>query len=711
MKEKNMRRSCLVLLLLIASSARSQDAPKPEEPSQAPPQFPAQIEQVTVDVVVVDKKGAPVTDLKAADFTVTEDGVPQSISSFEAVRLPATPSETPAERPRVSTNVEVPGHEGRAFVIVFDDVHLTRADGIRAKVAIAEFLKTGVREGDRVTLLSTAGDAWWTARMEAGREELMTILKHLEGRNFPDIAPDRMSEYEAMRIQVYNDQEVANRVMRRFEQMGVTQFQQTSSQSKNNDMRDPEIWARASEVYFQSVARNRATLNLIERALAPLASTKGRKAVILVSDGFIYDSNLEGFKKVVQASRRANAAIYYMECSGLQALPIGMSAEFGGVMDASDVGGGLLDGALASDGSNSLASDSGGFTVRNTNDLTRGIERIALESQTYYLLGYSPTNGKRDGKFRKIDVKVARKGIDIRARKGYYAPSDEKEAPRKPGGVDPDLQRALDSPYDLPQIPLRMTAYVQDESMLGKATTFVVAEVDIKDFTFVEREGRLTDAIEFLMVTAHRESGEYFRYDQSVDMKLLPATRDKLRETWFGISREFELAAGGYQAKIVVREKNTGRIGTVIHDFEVPDLTQFRVSSVTLSDTLQPNPEGAKAVPHATLLARRSFKAGSELFAQFAVFGAAKGKDNGMPKVTAGSIIRSADGTVHSRLAPSLITPTSLGKLTRLLGSRLDDYPPGPYEFVLDVHDEVADKVIEIREPFTVEGPGPTASR
>ena len=522
-----MRRSCLVLLLLFASSVHSQDAKKPEEASQAPPQFPAQIEQVTVDVVVVDKKGAPVTDLKAADFTVTEDGAPQAISSFEAVQAPATPSATLPERPRVSSNVAVPGHEGRVFVIVFDDVHLTRSDGTRAKVAISEFLKTGVREGDRVTLLSTAGDAWWTARMEAGREELMTILKHLEGRNFPDIAPDRMSEYEAMRIQVYNDQEVANRVMRRFEQMGVTQYQQTS-QSMNND-HDPETWARASEVYFQSVAKNRATLSLIERALAPLANTKGRKAVLLVSDGFIYDPNLEGFKKVVQASRRANAAIYYMECSGLSAFPLGMSAEFGGVMDASDVAGGLLDGALASDGSNNLASDSGGFTVRNTNDLSRGIQRIAVESQTYYLLGYSPTNGKRDGKFRKIDVKVARKGIDIRARKGYYAPSDEKEPPRKPGGPDPDIQKALDSPYDLPQIPLRMTAYVQDESMLGKATTFVVAEVDIKDFTFAEKEGRLTDAIEFLMVTAHRETGEYFRYDQTVDLKLLPATRDRLR--------------------------------------------------------------------------------------------------------------------------------------------------------------------------------------
>jgi hypothetical protein len=111
------------------------------------------------------------------------------------------------------------------------------------------------------------------------------------------------------------------------------------------------------------------------------------------------------------------------------------------------------------------------------------------------------------------------------------------------------------------------------------------------------------------------------------------------------------------------------------------------------------------------LIARRSFSPGTELFAQFQVFGAAKAKDNGMPQVTAGSMIRGADGAVRSQLAPSLIKPTSLGKLTRLLGSRLDDYPPGEYEFILNVKDEVANKTIEVREPFTVEGPGPTASR
>ena len=706
-------RACLFAFLpLLSWDAHSQDTPKPQETQEAP-KFPALVEQVTVDCVVSDKKGNPLPGLTARDFTVTEDGVPQSIASFEAIQLPAAPSETSAARPRVSTNYDLTERAGRTFVIVFDDVHMTRFSGRQAKVAVGEFLKNGVREGDRVTLVSTGGAAWWTSRMEAGRGELIALVKRLEGRSFPDSSSERMSDYEAMRIEVYNDVQAAAAVQRRFESTGVSLGRTQDSFGGGGSRGDPIVSARANEVYFQSVSRNRLTLAVLDRALASLTPVKGRKAVILLSDGFIYDPNLEEFKSVVQTSRKANAAVYFVESSGLGGLPGTLSAEWGPPIDAQDIGGALLDNTLASEGAESIAADSGGFSVKNTNDLGSGIQRIARESQTYYLLGYSPTNTKADGRFRKIEVRVARKGIEVRARKGYYAPLEDKAPPKSPTNVDPDIQQALDSPYEMGQVPLRMTAYISDETFLGKASTVVLTEVDIKDFGFHEEGARFIDAIEFLLVTAHRETGEYFRYDQTVGMKLLPATRDRLRETWFQIARDFELAPGGYQAKIVVREKNTGRIGTVSHDFEVPGLSQLRTSSINLSDTLVPNPDGEAGPPNPAILARRTFRSGSQLYGQFAVFGAAKDKATGMPKVATGHLIRTADGEVRSEMAPLLIRPTSLGKLSRIIGHTLTGYPPGSYEFILTVKDEVAGKAIEVHEPFTVVDalPSPSASR
>src|SRR4029450_2028338 len=98
-------------------------------------------------------------------------------------------------------------------------------------------------------------------------------------------------------------------------------------------------------------------------------------------------------------------------------------------------------------------------------------------------------------------------------------------------------------------------------------------------------------------------------------MKLLPATREKL--VWYPITRDFELAPGGYQAKIVVRDKNSGRIGTLVHEFEVPPLGPFRVSTPVLSDTLAPAPAGEKNNPQPTMLARREFPSSDILRAQF----------------------------------------------------------------------------------------------
>jgi VWFA-related protein len=723
------KRSLLLILSIVSmavglSSARAQERqPTPPSPLPSPspaaedrPSFPAQVEQVNVDVVVTDKKKTSIAGLTKDDFTILEDGAPQTIVSFEAVQLPPQPEASPAPRPPVSTNTAPELKTGRTFVIVFDDIHLTPQQAHRAKQAVAAFLSNGVREGDRVTLVATGGSAWWSTRMQAGRDELITMLKRLDGRHIPEIAQDRVSDYEAMRIHVYHDAQVEERVARRFETYGINQRQGGGSSASDNPAGaegDPYVRGRASEVYFQAVARNRITLEVIERVLNSLQEVRGRKSMILVSEGFIYDPNMDEFKKVLQASRRANMAIYFVDTRGLGGSPIYQTAEFGPPIDTRDIGAMFTEDLEASEGSESIASDSGGFTVKNTNDLSKGIQRIADESRNYYLLGYNPSNTARDGRFRKITVKLEKKGLEVRARKGYYAPLDagakaasaEKDAKKK-GGSDPEIQMALDSPYESDQIPMRMTAYVFDETLLGKASVVVAADIDVRGFAFEERDGRAYDTLEFLLVVAHRETGEFFRYDQKVEMKLLPATRERLTATWFPLAKDFELAPGGYQAKMVVRDRNSKHVGSVVHDFEVPDLSQFRASTPIISDTLQPS-QDPKARPKPALLARRVFPAGSTLYFQYEVFGAAKEKGNGMPRVTAGFQIRRPDGTVVNRGAPTPITPTSLGKVSRMVGASLENVTPGPYEFVLSLKDEIGGKTLELREPFEV---GPPAA-
>jgi hypothetical protein len=385
-------------------------------------------------------------------------------------------------------------------------------------------------------------------------------------------------------------------------------------------------------------------------------------------------------------------------------MPVEFSAQFGPAIDAKDVGFAFSTNNMIDDGSEAVALDSGGFVVKNTNDLDSGIERISRESQIYYLLGYVPSNTTRDGKFREIEVKLKdRKGRKIRARRGYYAPSDSGESGLTGKlGSDPVIQAALDSPWAEDGIPLRMTHYVGGEQMLGKAGVTLVTELDIRGLEFAETDDRRVAELEIHLVVAHRESGEYYRYDQDISLSLRPSTFQRLTRLWFPIQRDFELQPGDHQAKIIVRERATGLVGSLAHEFEVPPLEEFRVSTPIISDTPQKDPVSGAMRPQP--LARREFLQGGRVACQFDVYGASR-DEAGMPRVVQGYELRRPDGTVVKRMRASVIKPTSLGALSRIFTLSLADTTPGEYEMVMTVRDELSGETLEVHEPITVVPP------
>lgn len=698
-----------VSLAVLSSWAGSVGAQETRGTQERPATFPAEIEQVTVDVVVADRSGQPITDLKKEDLEVFEDGVRQTIASFDAFQVPPLAGEALPPPPRVSTNA-ASRHErrGRSFVIVFDDVHLTPTTARGAKAAVAEFLKKDAREGDRVALVATSGRAWWSARFPAGRDELLDLLNRLEGRLEPERGRDRLSDYEALRIHVFRDSAILNRVQRRFESYGLPTLTQQGQHVRDLvAVEDPLVTSRAAEVYYAAAARNRVTLEAVERALNGLVEIKGRKSLILFSEGFIYDPELDVFKRIVGASRRANTAIYFVSGRGLEGLPVAMDAELSTILPPEDIGSAINEAVETAEGSESLAADTGGFTVRNSNDLAGGLRRIADETRAYYLIGYSPKNTARDGAFRKIQVKVpSRKGVQVRARKGYYAPSDQPTAVAAKG-QDPVFQRALDSPYERDDIPLRMTDFVREETLLDKAHVYVAAEVDIHGLGLEEKDGLARGTLQFLLVTVRRDTGEFFRHDQKLELKLPPETRALLARTWLPIVGEFELRPGRYRAKIVVQDKGTGKVGTVSHDFEVPELAQFRVSTPVLSDFRESASTGAEQV---ALMARREFPQGASLYCQLDVYRAARLESSGLPRVSMGFEVRRSDGTLFARDAPSVITPTPAGALSRIIGFSLGAADPGDYELLMRVKDELSGATVVLHEPFTVSAPLPPAT-
>ncbi len=698
---------------LAATSARAQDSQPPA------PVFPRQVEMVTVDVVVTDKAGNPVTGLKRDDFTVLEEKLPQTIQSFQvittappaaspatAARTQPSPRPSPPQRPRLVTNAGPPPPPGRSFVIIFDNMNLSPLNAQRAKAALLAFIDKGLRDGDQVTLASTGGGAWWNAHMPEGRLDLVELLKGLDARKFVEGGYDRMTDFEALRIYMYSDSQIARRVQDRFERYGVANRTETEKEREGKDFVIPgrvDLYVdnRAAEAYLKVRTRNRSTYAALERILKPLAASRDRKALVLVSEGFVYDPAEQGYRRVVEAARRANAAIYFVDTRGLANLPSSYTAEFGAQVDEKNMMAALADTTQDAEGAVSLSHDTGGFAVSDTNDLESGVTRIGRESSSYYLLGYSPGSVPRDGRFRRIEVKVRRPGVVVRARRGYFAPSDTVAAdgsePAK-DHTDPEMQLGLDSSSALDAIPLRLTAYVLENVSNDHARVLVAVDADVSKVDFKEVEGKQLGSLDTLAVVARRETSEFYRKDQKVDLERRPGPASG--PSWYTMVREFELPAGGFQTKLVVRDPASRRLGTVTLLFDVPALDSFRITSPILSDTAQVAPNAPPAV---VLLARRSFRADKPLFCRFDVMNAQK-DDRRMPRVSAGHVLRRRDGTVVGEAALNEIEPTSLGALSRLMQIPLAGLSPGEYELVLTVRDQHSGRQVSTVEPFTLVG-------
>jgi hypothetical protein len=194
---------------------------------------------------------------------------------------------------------------------------------------VVSFLEKGTREGDRVSLISTAGGAWWTSRMEAGRSKLIEMVKTFDGRLIPDMSNEadvglrRRCASTSTAIP-----QVTERVLRRYDTYGVHQPAVRAAAARPTTMRAgtggrPDGHRPRAEVYFQAMTRLRTTLDVTERALNGLTSAKGRKSLILVSRGSSTTSTSDEFKRVTNAARRANTAIYFLNTRGLEGMPAG----------------------------------------------------------------------------------------------------------------------------------------------------------------------------------------------------------------------------------------------------------------------------------------------------------------------------------------------------------------------------------------------------
>jgi VWFA-related protein len=696
----------LLGVALAAISAPGLGNAQPWSASTTRPVFPSGIDLVTVDAVVLDRQGRPVPGLTPADFIVTEDGRPQTISAFEGVVLTDPSSIAPA-RGRVSTNDARLASAGRWFVVVFDDANLTHGATARAREAVVGVFDRALRPGDHVLIAATSGGPWWTGRLPEDRDSLTRFVARLEGNWRPDTTAARLWDHEAMAIARGRDAQALAQVARRYFEGNVIPeaYPMDPEVSRAVDVSPglALIQAKAREVYDDAKVRMRATLGSLDRVAAAVAALRGRKTVLLVSEGFILDPSQSEFRTLIRSARNANAAVHFVDVrapEGMlgQAGMAGGGAEFGAAISDQDTTTALAFAALEAEGARSVAAETGGRTVSGTM-LVEQVSKIIAEERTFYLLGYTPTNTARDGTFRTIAVSVTRPGVDVRARGGYYAPSDDP-APMRPDTLDPAVRAALDAPFGVAGIPLRLTSFVFGQNAEGKVQTLLLAEADVASLVRRSRGETFTAALDSYMVVYAQDGGETTRREKRLELDMPAAVFEQARRTGIPISHELVLIPGRYQARLLVRDRASGLLGSVHHEFVVPAAGGLRLSTPLLTDTLQPGAAGRPARP--VPIARRGFKGGSRLFCAFDLYGAALDASRGTPRASVGYRLRAADGTELAAAPPRPLTPGPRGELTVLIAVTLPADAEGDHELQLIVRDEVSARTVDQVEPFVI---------
>jgi VWFA-related protein len=653
------------------------------------PTFTSEVQLVTVDAVVLDKEGHAVAGLTRDDFIVEEDGKPREIDSFEPFVQKAQAAVPVAPGP-VASNAAPPPVTGRAFALVLDDMSMENTEAVNTRRAVSTVLEKTLHDGDEVILATSSGDAWWTARLPEGREDLLAVVARLRGRNSNEgRVPDWISDYEAFAL---GNPGILNRVEERFFDANIC--------TRTMPQTCPAIvQERAQQVNGARQDRTRSTLDAVRRAVQALAGIHGRKSVLLFSPGFLEDSSTSA-RGVEAISREANAAVYFIDVRGLFSAQDDASVKF--AAPATEVFHHQVeDTVFASAGAQTLADETGGFSIRNTNDVAGGTARIIDESRVYYLLGFHPAAGRKEGEWRKLRVKVTREGLTVRARRGYTLRAALDQArtgstrDKKKPKLDP-AARALDAPEGAPGIPLRAMTYVFEPRPKKMTHVVVAVEVDTGKITFQPKGHSRIAQLQVTVVAMNRDTGKGFWHDDALTLEV----KGSDPPGWRPFAREFELPAGVTQVRIVVRDTASGVIGSVTQRFEVPPPGVLHFATPILSDRLA---GGAKptAHPQPVLVAHRVFAPQGHLYCQFDVFDAAT-PSHAAPRVAAGLELRKANGQVVLHADPTPIAADSNGRLVRTAGITLAGMEEGSYDLVLEARDQVGGGQIERHEPFTL---------
>jgi VWFA-related protein len=672
-----------------------------QQPQSSDYTFRVQSDLVLVNVTVKDKSGNFVRGLKPQDFTILEDNKPQKVVSFDvedvdAIANQAVAQTTPLANVPSSSQVTTPltksssydAFKDRRLIILFFDLSAMEPDEIDRAVTSAEhYVDTQMAPADLVSIVSLGSSLLVNQDFTADRE---LLKKQLEAFN---------------------------------EGSGQGYEEGTTGTTEGTPDTGQPFTADDTEYNIFNTDRRLEALRSVAEKLSRL---QVKKSLIYFSSGMDRTGieNQSELRAATNAAVRSNMAIYTMDLRGLQALVPGGEAQNASMRGTSVYSGQSMISSLNSNFTTqetlvTLASDTGGRAFLDSNDFGQVYRGVQQDTSTYYLLGYRSTNPARDGRYRHISVKVNAPGVKIEYRRGYYAPADFQHSTKEDKELE--LEQELASELPTTDLPLYLsTAYFRLEP--NKFLIPISLAVPGSEIPFVRSSDRDKATLDVIGMVIDSEKHPVTRIRDTV--KLAIDTSSEVRKKNVQYNTDLSLPPGKYHLKFVVRENQTGRMGSFETDLFVPDLKSqpMKISSIVLASQVQPakksstsNPlvrDGSEIIPNVTHV----FSANQHLRLYYEVYdpGRAQGGEgkSGIRLVSNVAFFRGKAKVFES----SQVELTELNARDRKAGVFQLDLPlsplkPGFYTCQVNVIDDAAGVFAFPRVALLIRPPTTIASR
>lgn len=675
-------------------------------------------ELVQSDVLVLDKRGQFVEGLKASDFQLKLNGKPRQILFFERLAAGSASEENLIATARGQLSAEkqntttVSLDRGRTIVFYLDDYHLSPRSINHVREMITKFIDQQMGANDEIAIITATGQLGFLEQLTGERAVLQRAVNKIGHRSFQTTDAERppMNEVEALAI-VNEDRRIIDYFVEQLlRDLGQPQRRQPSPLIRGRDQYESLVRARAKSIVDQMSALNTSTLSRFERFVRSSSQVPWQKIVFFVSDGFVMidnESSNTQLHRITDAATRSGATIYTVDARGL----------ISGVTEAARKLPSDYTGRLASMGTRSISAsqlplrtiavDSGGEPILDTNDPQPELKRALQESSNFYQLAWRPDEREtQDRKFQVVEVTLPGKPeLTVRVKQGFFLNIAEKpnsagnnKEERSKGKKKDAAENASPLELALRNIFPRRTLPVSISAGFMKVdgpAMLVTASVEVsKEALGLQTR---TEGVELELIgVAVDENGKPFaNFAQSLTLQPSQILSSAVGRVVY--NEQLRLAPGLYQIRVAIMDRRDSRIGSTSQWLAVPDpkASEFSLSSLFLGD-IDPTQSGKLAINGS-----HRFRANSRLGFMTYIYNAVPTAPDLSLQI---QVLRDGQPVLTQ---PSVKVDTNfiadLGRIPYGEELRLQDLPKGIYILQVTVIDRIAKKSAQQQARFIVD--------